>query len=442
MAEADDGLRESIKGVLLRHAYEVLEARDPLDVQRVVDCHNPALVIIGSPGDGGWHGLDLAHAIRRKTLTLPIILIPSESTEALAIAALRADVTDYFTRPLSLEEFVESVRRCLRTEDAPASPTTPGGAGAMEVGPCMVGETRAMQSVFASIARVASTDSTVLVTGETGTGKDLVAELIHHHSPRRHKPFVRINCAAIPDTLLESELFGYERGAFTGAQVAFDGKLKRAEGGTAFFDEIGEMSPYAQAKLLRVIETREADRLGAQKSVPLNIRVSAATNQELEPLLSEGKFRRDLFFRLNVVRIHLPALRERRQDIPPLVEHYVKHLSVRLGVRITGVSASAVEALIHYDWPGNVRELKNVLEAVMVGHPFGTITPACLPAYLRQRAAKADDGAGSTPDSSERDRVLTALFETKWNKCRAAKQLRWSRMTLYRKMAKYHITSA
>jgi transcriptional regulator with PAS, ATPase and Fis domain len=307
----------------------------------------------------------------------------------------------------------------------------------------MIGESRSLRSILASIAKAASTESTVLITGETGTGKELAAELIQYNSARRAKPLVGINCAAIPDTLLESELFGYERGAFTGAHAAFEGKLQRAEGGTVLFDEIGDMTPYAQAKLLRVIETREADRLGSTRSLRLNIRIVAATNLELEALLAQGRFRKDLYYRLNVVRIHLTPLRERREDIRPLIQHYLALLNERMGTRVSGVAVGALETAMRYDWPGNVRELKNVLEAVMVGHPYGIITPARLPHYLRESVSTGASGtAGTAVDSTERDRVLSALFETNWNKCKAAKQLHWSRMTLYRKMAKYDIRSA
>jgi len=240
--------------------------------------------------------------------------------------------------------------------------------------------------------------------------------------------------------LLESELFGYERGAFTGAQASRDGKLKLADGGTAFFDEIGDMSPYAQAKVLRVIETKEAYRVGGTRSVPLNFRLIAATNQDLEPLVAQGKFRKDLFFRLNVVRIHLPPLRQRRHDIPPLVDHYIRDLNRRLGVAITGVTAAALEALVRYDWPGNVRELKNLLEALAVDRPSGKIFRTKLPEHVRQWSRESEEAEPDYENASERDRVLSALFSTNWNKWKAAERLHWSRMTLYRKMAKYQIT--
>lgn len=437
IAEGADALPPRTKDALRDSEHRVTTTLDVLEVLRHAECQSGGILILILSGDGPCSGLDAAHAIRRQTRTLPVILIPGESSEAVAIAALRAGVTDYLTPPPTPEELLASVRSCLDVHTGRAC-----GESSASRPPCMIGESRVVRSIRASIGKAASTESTVLVTGETGTGKELVAELLHYYSARRLNPLVRINCAAIPDTLLESELFGYERGAFTGAHAPFEGKLQRANGGTVFFDEIGDMTPFAQAKLLRVIETREAERLGGTKSVTLNIRVTAATNLELEALLAQGGFRKDLYFRLNVVRIHLPALRERREDIPSLVHHYLGVLNARMGTHVPGITASALEAMVLYDWPGNVRELKNVLEAVMVGHPFGSITPARLPPPLRTRIAATDPRAGNTSDATERERVLSVLFQTNWNKCKAAKQLHWSRMTLYRKMAKYHIVPA
>jgi DNA-binding NtrC family response regulator len=302
----------------------------------------------------------------------------------------------------------------------------------------MVGMSRAVQAVRAYIAKVAASDSHVIITGETGTGKELVAELIHEGSRRRAAPFVCINCPAIPDGLLESELFGWERGAFTGASASHPGKLKLADGGTVFFDEIGEMSPYAQAKILRVIETKTVYRLGGRQSISLDVRIVAATNQDLEHLVAQGKFRRDLFFRLSVARIDLPPLRERRQDIPLLLDHYIREVNARTGAGIRGVTGEAVEALIQHDWPGNVRELRNLVEAAALETPRDTIGLAALPGRFT-KAAPAPRPSAEVTTESEQDQLLSALFLTNWNKSKAAQRLRWSRMTLYRKLAKYHI---
>jgi len=238
---------------------------------------------------------------------------------------------------------------------------------------CLIGDSAPMVRIKRRLEQVSATDCTVLITGETGTGKERVAEHIHQHSPRQGKPLVRINCAALPDGLLESELFGYERGAFTGANASYEGKLKLAEGGTVFFDEIGDMSPYAQAKILRVIETKEAYRLGGRRSIPFDFRVLGATNQDLERLVAENRFRKDLFFRLDVARIHLPPLKERKEDIPLLVDHYLKTYNTRFRRQIEGLTPEAWSCVLHYQWPGNVRELNNVLARISRAPCKGTV---------------------------------------------------------------------
>lgn len=285
------------------------------------------------------------------------------------------------------------------------------------------------------ISWMASTESTLLITGETGTGKELTAELVHKNSRRSQKPFITINCAAIPDSLLESELFGYERGAFTGAHSANGGRLKAADGGTVFLDEIGEMSREAQGKILRMIESKEIERLGRAGAVKVDVRIIAATNRELEQLVSEHKFREDLFFRLNVSRIQLPPLRERKEDIPSLLGSYIREFNIRFGREVRGLADETLDCLLAHNWPGNVRELKNVLEAVFVNLPSAEISLAELPSQMHRRCAGLD---AVLPD--ERARVLWALSVTNWNKRKAADKLCWSRMTLYRKMARYNIS--
>src|SRR5215813_11497791 len=247
----------------------------------------------------------------------------------------------------------------------------------------LVGSSLAIWKVKTYLRKVAQTDSHVLITGETGTGKELAAQYIHHHSARSAKPLVTINCAALPDGLLESELFGYERGAFTGATSSYAGKLKLADGGTVLFDEIGDMSPYAQAKILRVIETKEVYPLGGRRSVPLDIRIMAATNRDLDRRMASNEFRQDLYFRLNVARVHLPRLGERKEDIPLLTNHYVQKFSAQLGRAIEGFSDEAMERLLSYDWPGNIRELMNLIERIFIDPPQGKIEVADLPESMR-----------------------------------------------------------
>ena len=297
----------------------------------------------------------------------------------------------------------------------------------------LVGTSNSAGSMRESIRRAASTDSNVLITGETGTGKELVADLIHRNSARAKRPMVCINCAAIPDTLLESELFGYERGAFTGAVNATPGKIEQAAGGTIFFDEIGDMSPYAQAKILRAIESREVHRLGGRRPIRVDVRVIAATNRNLDDLAMNDTFRKDLYFRLNVARVHLTPLRERRSDIPILIHHYVREFNRTFRTGVRDLEAEAMDRLIAYEWPGNVRELRNVIESAFNARPAACITWIDLPEWLRTRLGDRE----VFPD--EEERIISALAATNWNKSKAAEKLQWSRMTLYRKLAKYQI---
>jgi transcriptional regulator with PAS, ATPase and Fis domain len=310
----------------------------------------------------------------------------------------------------------------------------------------LVGEATQMRALKAYLATVAMTDSNVLITGETGTGKELVAQQLHRASQRRHKPFVCINCAAIPETLVESELFGYDRGAFTGATAARAGKLQQANGGTVFFDEIGEMSRFAQAKILRAIDAKEIYPLGAQRSVQLNVRVIAATNRDLEAMIRDDSFRSDLYFRLKVVRLTLPPLRERLSDIPLLVRHWLPALNATFGRRVTAVDVAVIRRLMTWSWPGNVRELKNVLEIGFLHMPPDATTLTSLhEAFDGLDGLSSADGNGDSNASrnrlgaDDREQLLSALIATRWNISEAARRLRWSRMTIYRRLAKYEL---
>jgi transcriptional regulator with PAS, ATPase and Fis domain len=298
----------------------------------------------------------------------------------------------------------------------------------------MIGNSKCISEIKKYIFKVAKTDSNILITGETGTGKELTAGLIHLKSPRYKNPFVCINSAALPDTLIESELFGYDRGAFTGAVTEKPGKFELANSGTVFLDEIGDMNHYAQAKILRVIENREFFHLGGKKSVSFDGRIVAATNKEPEQLIEERKLRDDLYYRLNVARIHLPPLRERKEDIPSLISHASKRLNRRFGRNIMGLKDDAIACLLRYDWPGNIRELFNLLEAIYINLPSRQIDFIELPKPIQKQIRVTELYA-----NDERKQIVSALLETNWNKSTAAQKLNWSRMTLYRKMAKYNI---
>jgi DNA-binding NtrC family response regulator len=388
-----------------------------------------AAVVIGPGMIFGRPLQPLMDDVRNAIPGIPVVVVTQTSSEDFAIAALRSRVDGYVKYPSSPEDLTRELRRCIGRLQHISSSVKP------EPGQ-MIGNSRAMVQVREYLTRVAPTDSNVLVTGETGTGKELAAEFVHKASHRKNGPFIVVNCAAIPDTLLESELFGYERGAFTGAQKTKDGKLAVANGGTVFLDEIGDMTAYAQVKILRAIDQKEIQRLGDSETIPVDIRIVAATNQDLEALVREGKFRKDLFFRLNVGRVHLPALRDRREDIPLLATHYLHSLCTRFGTAVPRISEETWLHLLGYHWPGNVRELKNILEIVSVHASSDEICTADLPEYVRQQNA---------PDNvfaDERKRLVSALTSTDWNKSKAAEKLQWSRMTLYRKMAKYQVCKA
>jgi DNA-binding NtrC family response regulator len=433
IADNDGSANRRVKTFLLEQGYDLIESRGKTGVLRLIQNRKPDLVIVGF-NDGMGNGFELADQIRKLDRRLPMIWTMPNSTEELILSAFRAGVRDYLKQPFSIDELTASIQRCLHDDPvrstSPLEPAVPGFIEARR----LVGESTAMRQIKDLIAKVARTDSNVLITGETGTGKELVADLIHLNSRRRHNVMVSINCAAIPDTLLESELFGYERGAFTGANTANEGKLKLAEGGTVFFDEVGDMSPYAQSKILRAIESREVRRLGGRTNISLDIRVIAATNQDLDQKLADGTMRKDLYYRLSVARIHLPPLRDRKEDVPALLEHYLRELSCLFGREIEGFTEEAFEHLIRYDWPGNVRELKNLLEAIVITASARQIS---LPEFPEQFRGKFKDTERS--HSTELDQLISALFATNWNKSLAAQKLGWSRMTLYRKIAKYRL---
>jgi DNA-binding NtrC family response regulator len=389
---------------------------------------SPNLVIACSNGGDARGGLEVIRHVRRVSKSTPVVFITGQSSEQVAIEALRAGADDYFKFPLSDDSLRISLKRLL--EDTKAS--LPSSSS--RVAQTMVGDSRGMQDVRDYIARVAATDSTVLITGETGTGKELAAEMIHLHSHRKKKPLIRINCSALPDSLVESEMFGYERGAFTGAVVAQKGKLNAANGGGVFFDEIGDMNTFAQAKILRSIELKEVYPLGSNHAIPLDFRIIAATNRNPEKLVANKKFRQDLFYRLNVARVHLPPLRERKQDIPELAAFALENLNRRFQRQVQGLTEEAMACLMRYDWPGNVRELMNLLEATYINLPRRNITLGDLPKTF---LPKLEADRSSQPD--ERNFIVSALVHTKWNKATAARKLNWSRMTLYRKITKYNI---
>lgn len=309
----------------------------------------------------------------------------------------------------------------------------------------MIGRGPAMQKIFETANVVSATDATVLIEGSTGTGKDLLAKVIHSASPRSKKPLVKVNCAAIPDNLLESEMFGYVKGAFTGAEKNKPGRFQMADGGTIFLDEIGDLPLALQAKLLRVLEDKEFYPLGSHRTVKVNVRIISASNRSLETLVGRGLFREDLFYRLNVFRIQLPALKDRRVDLPILIDHISRRLCAAKDVRPPEISEGVMEILLNYHYPGNVRELENILEHALIVCQEDSIQPNHLPEYLQQRYVRrqslADENGryAAGADSEEKDKILATLRQHNWHRIKAARSLGMDRTTLWRKMKKYHL---
>lgn len=438
LALPDHPLRQSLDLRLRRNGYNTIAPTDRAQVLRTCAAKGPDLIVLGHSDAYAWDGLVLARKLRRQDKTTPLVLISFESSENLAIEALRTGVNDYYRLPFSVESFLGGLRRCLDGRSKtprPSRPSPTAGAPGLKNGAAMVGKSATISQVKNYIRKAAITDSNVLITGETGTGKELVADLIHRNSPRAKRELVCINCAAIPDSLLESELFGYEKGAFTGAYTFKKGMLRQAEGGTVFLDEIGDMSTYAQAKLLRVIDGKTVQPLGSSKTLRLNVRIVTATNCDLEQLISEDKFRRDLYFRLAVSRVHLPPLRDRIEDLPALIEHYVDEFNRGFHAAVRGLTDEAMDCLLQYDWPGNVRELKHLLEAIFINQPGKWISSKEFPEHFQKSI-----GAARQLPWSERQRLISALLSTNWNVSRTAEILHLSRMTLYRRMKKYEIS--
>jgi DNA-binding NtrC family response regulator len=395
--------------------FETAGALDPAPVRNV------GLFVVECSATESGGRLGLIERFRYLNPRAAVIAIAVKSSEDLAVGAFRLGVLDYFNWPDQAHELNACLDRCLPRSAVKA---TPGGK--------LVGQSPQIREVLGSIRRAASTESNVLVSGETGTGKEAVAESIHCLSARGHKPLVSVNCAAIPETLLESELFGHEKGAFTGATATQPGKLQQADGGSIFFDEIGDMDLRGQAKLLRALETHEVFPLGGRHAVRIDTRIIAASNQDLESLMRKGSFRADLLFRLNVVRIHLPPLRERLSDVPALLMHFARQFNERWGMRIEAFDEDCCAALCQHDWPGNIRELRNVVEAIYVNSEGGLIRKQDLPPALRSLSCERGN-------SGEKRQLMDTLFAMNWNVSKVAEKLQWSRMTVYRKLARYQI---
>ena len=445
VVDDEKNIRRTLRMVLESEDYRVLDAAAAeeglaLIEENLVHC---ILLDLKLPGMSGMEALDRLQAESPGETAIPVVVISGHGTVADAVHATKLGAFDFLEKPLDRDRVIITVRNALRQQRMAreVDELREQVKGRFE----MIGRSPVMQRLFTEIAKVAPTKGRVLITGESGTGKELVARAIHENSPLSSAPFVKVNCAAISPELIESELFGHEKGAFTGATSRKRGLFEVAHGGTLFLDEIGDMSLPAQAKLLRVLQTGEMTRVGGERVIKVDVRVIAATNKSLEQEVERGAFREDLYFRLNVIPLNSPPLRERLEDIPNMVDHFVEEFCRENGFRHKKVDPEVLDRLTRYEWPGNVRELKNVIERVVIMSD-DTIQVADLPPYLSGESKPPmdlhryqDRSLKDFKEDMEREFILLRLEENDWNISRTASVLGIERTHLHKKIKSYNI---
>jgi two-component system response regulator AtoC len=485
VADDEMNMRRVLEAILRREGYDVVTAANGLDA--FAEMNRDIHTVITDLKMPGLDGMGLLRKLQTDYPEVPVVMITAHGSVENAVEAVKLGAFDYLEKPFEQEQIRQIVAKAMKTHELArrdARPEEPSGRGRFR----LIGESFAIRQIYAVVEKVASTPSTVLITGESGTGKELIARALHENSSRHGGPFIKINCAAIPKTLMESELFGYEKGAFTGAVGAKPGRFELAHGGTLFLDEIGEIPVEMQVKLLRVLQESEFERVGGIKTIKVDVRLVTATNRDLLREIAEETFREDLFYRLNVVPIHIPPLRDRREDIPLLADHFITKFNERLRKEITGISSAALECLGAYNWPGNIRELENLMERTMLFCEGPQIDARDLPPELIHLAAGAVSAlapaapttaitgtssssrtpvapvpiatedvvsglstttlptaaAGSLKEAVraetervERELILRALDETSGNVTQAARKLKISRKSLQTKMKEF-----
>jgi two-component system NtrC family response regulator len=431
--------RELVAGFLRKQGFEVALAGDGRDALGRF-AGEPFDLVLTDQRMPGFSGLELIGALRAVTPEAAVIVMTAYGTIETAVAAIKAGAADYLTKPLNLDELLHRIRTVRERQRLVAENRELRLAlSERHRVEGIIGESGRMQEVLSLVHRVAGSDATVLIQGESGTGKELIARAIHYASPRAPRPLVKVNCAALPETLLESELFGHEKGAFTGATAARQGRFELAHGGTLFLDEIGDLPLHLQVKLLRVLQEREFERVGSGRPIAVDVRLIAATHRDLAALVKGGEFRDDLYYRINVVTIVVPPLRERREDIPPLIDHFVRKFAETNRKRIAGLTREARELLLRYDYPGNVRELENLIERAVVLTRDDVIGAADLPLTLQEPVADTAEAAGLTTavEALERRMIREALAQADGVQTRAAETLAISERVLRYKLKKY-----
>ncbi len=439
LAEDDVSVLSALALVLEEAGYRVLKAASGRDALLMLS--ERVQLLITDLWMPNMDGLALLEEARRSFPQLEVVMITGNATVASAVQAMKAGAFDYLTKPFTPPDLLDVAERAIEHGRLYRDISQwSGEEHAAENIENLIGKSAAMQEISRTIRRVAPFKSTVLVDGQSGTGKEMVVRAIHQLSPRRDKPFVAINCAAVPGSLMESELFGHERGAFTGADFRTTGYFEAASGGSLFIDEVAEMEPPVQAKLLRVLETGLVTPVGSTREKTVDVRVLAATNSDLEAAVENKRFRADLFYRLNVVRIHLPPLRQRREDIPLLVGILLQRLCGENGLPMPRIEPDLISALQSYSWPGNVRELRNVLENLLIVGTREVLSAVDLPKNIRAPAEPELPPAGLALDLAERQAIEQYLRQYQGDRRQVATALRISKRTLYRKMARYGLS--
>ena len=452
-------IRDSLRMILEYEHYDFTGAANGPEGLAAIQRDRPDLVLLDIKMPG-MDGMDVLRKIRALDDTLPVVMISGHGTMATAVEAIKAGATDFLEKPLGSERVIVTLHNTLKQQELGRENRELKLA--MESKYAIVGRSPALMKVLDAVRRAAPTDATVLLLGESGAGKELVARAIHRNSKRAAQRFIQVNCAAIPEELIESELFGHEKGSFTGATEKQIGKFEQADRGTIFLDEIGDMSQKTQAKVLRVLQEQEVERLGSARTIKVDVRVIAATNKHLEDAIQRGEFREDLYFRLNVIPIVVPPLRDRREDIPALVEHFARRFSEEHNVR-RRFDRTALEALQNYRWRGNIRELRNTVERLIIMSDRETIGVNDLPPEVRDgsntrfdggqgsAAGALSEGAGARPggrdggtlrefkDASERAFLVQKLRENNWNISKTAEVIDTPRSNLYKKLEQYGI---
>ena len=441
IVDDERAIQQALRGVLEDEGYRVSAVGNGADALKTVADETPDVVFLDI-----WmphmDGLETLAELKRLRPEATVVIISGHGTIETAVKATRLGAYDFIEKPLSLEKTLITVTRALehgRLERENASLRE-----RLDERTEIIGDSEPMRALREQIATAAPTSGRVLIHGENGSGKELVARAIHTLSARRERPFVEVNCAAIPEDLIESELFGHERGAFTGALARRRGKFEAADGGTLFLDEIGDMSLKTQAKVLRALEEQAFERVGGRDTLKVDVRVIAASNRDLTAMITAGAFREDLYYRLNVIPIEVPSLRSRKKDVPALVEHFIRVFCAGNGKRLKAVAPAALTYFMTYDWPGNVRELRNMVERLVIMVPGDAIGPDELPPPLRAKdeAPALADGKPlkEARDNFERAYILAELRAQDWNMTRTAERLGIERSHLYRKIRAYGIT--